>query len=92
MAVKIIEELRQIAFPNFPWHRFECGDIVHDDGIDWDCNRQVDHEGPHMSVYEYDGEVTVIGLAWTDTDDLPPSVHYDNDGGTTATNPMKESA
>lgn len=70
MTVKIVEELRQVAFPDFPHHRIACEaeatDLDHGHEVVWICDRQVNHEGPHMATYEYDGEGTIIGLAWTD--------------------------
>lgn len=62
-----VEALRQVAFPDFPYYRVACEEVAEDgEGESWTCDRQVDHEGPHMSAYEYDGDGTVIGFAWID--------------------------
>lgn len=65
-----IEALRQVAFPDFPFYRIACEERATDarDDVEWNCDRHVGHEGPHMGTYEYDGEGTIIGYAWTDND------------------------
>ncbi len=62
-----VEALRQVAFPDFPYYRIACEDRAVDarDDVEWICDRHVGHEGPCMGTYEYDGEGTITGFAWT---------------------------